>query len=290
MENQRNQDNSPCGIAIVDITDPRAPAMLGRHDGTTVGANVAWCNVHTTQVDLDERGDGAYMLVSSRDTFDLRVLDIRDLARPREINVYHLHVHPHGMYPNFAGSYVHDTTIVGDRVYVAYWTAGIMVLDRRQLISGAEVTALNPPSSIHPPDFNAHHSYPTEDGAFLFVEAEDRPDGLRLYDIRDLAQPREVLSIELDEPLATPHNLLVMGDLLFVGWYLDGVRVFRYDVRDPDQPTVAPVAFQAVRGQSGGGPIGGVWGVRIHPCEAGGRSTTCIYASDIRLGLVILAL
>lgn len=290
MENQRNFYDSPCGIAIVEVTDPRAPVLLGRHDGTTVGSDIAWCNVHTTQVDVDAAGDGAFLLVSSRDTFDLRVLDIRDLAQVREINVYHLHAHPHGGYPDFAGSYVHDTTIVGDRVYVAYWTAGVMVLDRRQLVSGAEVVALNAPGSIAPQRFNAHHSFPTADGNFLFVEAEDRPDGLRLFDIRDLSQPREVLSITLEDPQSAPHNLLVEGDLLFVGWYRDGVQVFRYDTSDPERPAVERVAFQEVRERERANPYDGVWGVRVHPCQAGGRSTTCVYAADITLGLLVLEL
>ncbi len=290
MENQRNFYDGPCGIAIVEVTDPGAPVLLGRHDGTTVGSDIAWCNVHTTQIDVDAAGDGAFLLASSKDTFDLRVLDIRDLAQVREINVYHLHAHPHGGYPNFAGSYVHDTTIVGDRVYVAYWTAGVVVLDRRQLVSGAEVVALNPPGSIAPPQFNAHHSFPTADGNFLFVEAEDRPDGLRLFDIRDLSQPREVLSIGLEDPQSTPHNLLVDGDLLFVGWYRDGVQVFRYDVSDPDRPAVERVAFQEVRERERANPYDGVWGVRVHLCRAGERTTRCVYAADITLGLVVLEL
>ena len=292
LENQRLAARGPCGIAIVEVTEPRAPRLLGRYDGTAVGSEIAWCNIHTTQIDVDARGDATYLLAASRDTFDLRVLDIRDLRNIREVNLYHLHAHPHGAYPDFQGSFVHDTTIVGERVYVAYWTAGVMILDRRWLEAGAapEAFVLNGPESIAPLDFNAHHSYPTPDGDFLFVEAEDRiSGGLRLFDIRDLARPREALTIELDGAQSAPHNLLVAGDLLFVGWYSEGVRVFRYAVGDPERPVVEPVAFQEVRADQSS-PYDGVWGVRVHPCQIKGSATICIYASDIQLGLIILAL
>ncbi|HEX5689314.1 MAG TPA: hypothetical protein VFX76_04895, partial [Roseiflexaceae bacterium] len=212
MENYRQPFLDPCGIAIVEITNPATPVLLGRYDGVAVGSSAAWCNVHTVQIDTDAQGNGTFLMASARDTFDLRVLDIRDLNAVREAGVYHLHDHPHGGFPNFEGSYVHDSTIVGDRVYVAYWGAGAMILDKRKLEAGApaEQVALNPPRSIAPADFNVHHSYPTADGNFLFVEAEEQVEnGIRLFDIRNPAQPREVLAFDIGEPRAAPHNLLM---------------------------------------------------------------------------------
>jgi hypothetical protein len=228
------------------------------------------------------------MLASSRDTFDLRVLDIRDLSEIRETNHYHLHAHPHAGFPTYDGSFVHDTTIVGDRVYVAYWGGGVVILDRRELERGAEVA---PIGRVDLPDFNAHHSYPAVGGDFLFVEAEDRvQDAIRLVDIRDPARPREVLAINLDSAEYAPHNLLVHGDLLFVGWYGEGVRVFRYDIGAPNRPTVELVAFQAVRAQPSEQFFDGVWGMRVRDCVAAGQPRTCLYASDMGLGLLVMAL
>jgi hypothetical protein len=293
MENYRRPFLDPCGIAFVEITNPRTPVLLGRYDGLSVGSDVAWCNVHTVQIDTDANGDATFLLASARDTFDLRALDIRDLRNIRQVNTYHLHAHPHGGFPDFEGSYVHDTTIVGDRVYVSYWSAGVMILDKRRLLAGepSDTLALNPPNSIAPPNFNVHHSYPTTDGNFLFVEAEDRVrGGLRLFDIRDPAQPREALTIDLDPPRAAPHNLLVVDNLLLVGWYADGVRVFRYDVSDPAQPLVEPIAFQAVRSRVGENIYDGVWGMQADSCQIQGQQRLCVYASDMGLGVVIIAL
>jgi hypothetical protein len=288
MENQRQGLVGPCGIAIVEVTNPERPTLLGRYDGANTGADVAWCNVHTTQIDTGPSGDGAFLLASSRDTFDLRALDIRDLSKVREVNHYHLHDHPHYGPPDYAGSFVHDTTIVGDRVYVAYWGGGVVILDRQAFASGA---AVSPIGHVKLPGFNVHHSYPIAGGSFLFVEAEDRlQDALRLVDIRDPARPREVLAINLDHQDYTPHNLLVHDNLLFVGWYGDGVRVFQYDIGDAERPVVQPVAYQVVRAEPGGDPFDGIWGMRVHACQVDGRAKTCLYGSDMRLGLLVLGL
>ena len=289
---------APCGIAIVEVSDPRAPKLIGNTHGQALGSTEHWCNVHTTEVDTDANGDGSYILVSSNDTADLRVVDIRDLSRVREVGRYR--TSKFETYRNGRPStFVHDSTIVGDRVYVAYWDGGLIILDKAQLESGAEVTPLNQPGSIDPVGFSVHHSYPTTDGNFVFIEDEvDEKrrvlSQVRLWDIRDLSAPKEVFALELDDPIASPHNLLVDGDLLYVGWYQEGVRVFRYDVSDPERPIVEPAFAQSVRAKRVqgvfGSPYDGVWGVRVHACEVEGKATTCIYASDLTLGLIILAL
>ncbi len=286
-----------CGVAMLEVTDPANPALLETYTGQNTGSPVQWCDTHTTEISADENGDGAFVYVSSIDTNDLRVLDIRDLAAVREINHY---THPDaGFQSSGEENFVHDTTIVGDRVYAAYWSAGVAILDRRQLESGEEVTALNPDGSIAPNGLQIHHAYPTADGRFLFVEDEvnyDPPKSqLRLYDIRDLSEPKEVTQITLDQPYSSPHNLLVSGDLLFVGWYSDGVRVFKYDTADPNRPVITAYAFKAVRPEKTVGVFGsdiydGVYGVRLHDCELLGQPLRCVYASDLTRGLLVLAM
>jgi len=281
-----------CGVAIVEVTDPANPALIGRFDGGNTDAPSQWCDTHTTEISRDANGDGAYIYVSAIGTGDLRVLDIRDLAQVYEIGHY--------AHPDRSGdTFVHDTTIVGDKVYVAYWAGGLIVLDRQQIESGAQVEPLNPLDSIKPEGLQIHQAYPTSDGNFVFVEDEVNYDGktsqLRLYDIRDLSAPKESLPIVLDQPFSSPHNMLIDGNLLYVGWYTDGVRVFKYDVSNPGKPVVEPYAFKAVRPEKTIGVFvsdiyDGIWGLRLHECEVAGKKTTCIYASDLTRGLIILAL
>lgn len=284
-----------CGVAIVEVTDPAQPVMVGQFVGQNTSAPSDWCDVHTSEVGEDANGDGAFIYASAIDTADLRVLDIRDLTNVREVNHY---THPDAN-PGSPETFVHDSTVVGDRVYVSYWSAGLIILDRGQLETGAEAAPLNPLDSIKPTGLQIHHSYPTPDGNFVFVEDEVNYDGkqsqLRLYDIRDLSKPKEALAISLDHPYSSPHNLLIEGDLLYAGWYTDGVRVFKYDVSDPEKPVVEPYAFKAVRPQKTTGVFGsdifdGIWGVRLHPCEVGDKKMRCVYASDLTRGLIILAM
>lgn len=285
------------GIAIIEVTDPTDPKLITVLNGKNTGSKTDWCNSHTAEVSRDADGNGEYLYVSAIDIFDLRVLDIRDLEHVSEVGHY---THPDGTGMQDENNWflVHDTTIVGDRVYVAYWSAGLIILDRRALEAGETVRALNPLGSIDPEGLHIHHAYPTTDENFVFVEDELPETGpeshLRLYDIRDLGAPKEVAAITLPNSWSAPHNLLVSGDLLFVGWYQDGVRVFKYDTSDPDNPTVEPYAFKAVRSQRTLNPYSdifdGIWGVRLHECVVAGEPRTCVYASDISWGLLILSM
>ena len=283
------------GIAIVEVTDPSNPKFLKILNGQNTGGTKFWCNSHTAQVSRDAEGNGMYLYVSAVDIFDLRVLDIRDLENVVEAGRY---THPDAGFYNERNLFlVHDTTIVEDRVYVAYWSAGLIILDREALETGKRVQPLNPLDSIDPWGLQTHQAFPTTDGQFVFVEDEFHssvPEShLRLYDIRDLQSPKEVAAITLPDSLGAPHNLLVSGNRLFVGWYQDGVRVFEYNTSDPEQPSVEPSAFKAVRStrtSNSGISYDGIWGVRLHECELDGQPRTCVFASDMAYGLLILAL
>jgi hypothetical protein len=284
------------GIAIIEVTDPTSPRLLSILAGQNTGGTKFWCNSHTAEVSRNADGDGIYLYVSAVDVFDLRVLDIQDLENVVEAGRY---THPDAGFYNERNLFlVHDTTIVDDRVYVAYWSAGLIILDRQALEAGKRVKPLNPLDSIDPWGLQTHHAFPTTDGQFVFVEdefASSVPEShLRLYDIRDLQSPKEVAAITVSNSLGAPHNLLVSGNRLFVGWYQDGVRVFEYDTSDPEKPSVEPSAFKAVRATKtrniAGDPYDGIWGVRLHECEVDGQQTTCVFASDMTYGLIILAL
>lgn len=277
-----------CGLAIIEITDPLKPVLQGLHNGATADADANWCNVHAAEIITDEGGNAEYLLAAAVDTFDLRVLDIRQLDNIRETNVYHLHAHPHGN----DDSWAHFTTVVGDRVYVAHWRGGVMILDKAALLSGeaSEEVQLTSPGSIAAPDFVVHDAYPSADGGFLFVnDAFLSAGGLRLFDIRDLANPRPVLTVDFEELRSQRHTLVVQDDLLFVPWFQEGVRVFRYDVSQPNKPLIEQVAFQSVR-EAPLDTYDGVARLRLHPCQVNEEMRTCVFASDMTMGLIILAL
>jgi len=66
-------------------------------------------------------------------------------------------------------------------------------------------------------------------------------------------------------------------------------------VSDPEKPAVEPYAFKTTRPEKTTGVFGSdiydsIYGVRLHDCTIEGRPMTCIYASDLTRGLLILAM
>jgi hypothetical protein len=121
--------------------------------------------------------------------------------------------------------------------------------------------------------------------------------GLRIWDLADPSQPRAVATygtprsrVDSAQGPSAPgrfsaHNPVVHGNLLFVSWFSDGVRVL--DIENPAAPReiaawVPPLgsAPEAVRNYLGEGAQ--VWGVAIEG--------DLVVASDINSGLWVLRL
>ncbi|HWP29266.1 MAG TPA: PA domain-containing protein [Chloroflexota bacterium] len=121
--------------------------------------------------------------------------------------------------------------------------------------------------------------------------------GLRFWDVTNPAQPRLLSRYRTPraqvDPLQGPaepgrfsaHNPVVQGELLFVSWFSDGVRVL--DIRDPAAPREVaawipppPASPRAVPTYLGPGPL--VWGVAVEG--------DLVVASDINNGLYTLRL
>ncbi len=170
-----------------------------------------------------------------------------------------------------------------------------MILDKTALLSGrdAKDVEITTHGSIAATNFTAHDAYPTKDGKFLFVnDARVSEDGIRLFDIRDPTRAQFVKTLNFEGLRSIRHTLLVQDDLLFAPWNREGVRVFRYDMSQPDTPVIELVAFQEVREHPrfDDGSGGGVTRLRLHACQVNGETRTCVFASDTALGLIILAL
>jgi hypothetical protein len=75
-------------------------------------------------------------------------------------------------------------------------------------------------------------------GQILYTNDEVKRGRLRLWNVRDLNQviqlPTSYKSTPADTINSVSHNCLVLGDLLFVAMYVDGVRIL--DVEDPTYP------------------------------------------------------
>jgi hypothetical protein len=121
--------------------------------------------------------------------------------------------------------------------------------------------------------------------------------GLRFWDLADPAQPRALATFATPRSRVdrvqgpsesgrySAHNPVIQGNLLFVSWFSDGVRVL--DTSDPSAPRevaswVPPpgTAPEAIRNYLGDGAQ--VWGVAV--------DGDLVVASDINSGLWVLRL
>lgn len=294
---QRNQQQKdlPCGIVIVEVTNVRQPKVVTRLDGRVVGAPDPWCNVHTFEVDTDAQGNANYLIVSDVDTYSARAVDIRDLNAPREVNFYHLHAHPHTAPNQPVLNYVHDSYVGPDKIYLAYWLAGAVILDKAKFEAGMpqDPVIVKTTEDVAPGGFHVHLTAPLGD-RFLIIQDELNADnGIRILDISDPQKPKTVWTEQNVGGVNAPHNFFIRDNLLFVGWYNDGIKVYKFDISDPAKPEVNLYAYQEVRADKNitrERYFDGIWGVRVDDCTISSVKRTCVFGSDMSSGLIVLAL
>ena len=277
-----------CGVVIADVTDAPTISLMDQITSSE------WCDVHNVFVEDGANGDGRYLYLTADFPNDMRVLDIGDLSSIAEVGRY---THPEASNSN----YVHDVTVIdhgdaiGRRVYLAYWDAGLMILDAADVTpgvveAGSPNQPLNPDHSIDPAGFLTHHAYPSEDGTRVFIQDEflSNPgqEPVQIWDIGSPASPLYVDGVSLDSnlmPVANPaHNLLVMEDRLYAGWYKAGLQAFDFDASGF---TGRPLYHQ-VQTESTDDSYDGAWGVRLATVDA----NTYIVQSDRQYGLIVSAL
>lgn len=188
----------------------------------------------------------------------------------------------------------------GTRAYVSYWDAGMIILDitdpAQPVMVGRGVEPANHEGNTHsaisvPGDGFAITT--DEDFVHLPEDSESatpRPDDfwglVRIWDITDSTQPTEIATFRTPnsatnrtDGLFTVHNPEVHGDLLFLSWYTDGLRVV--DISNPEAPEeVASFVPPFIEDSDGEIMPPYVWGVHVED--------NLIFLSDMVGGLFIL--
>jgi hypothetical protein len=255
-----------CGFFIHNVTDPTNPVFTSR----TVGAD--WCSPHEHFVSTDTDGNADYAWVSmGNETGSLWkgvALNLSNISQPVETGRYQR--------PDANGdNYVHDFTVVGNRVFMAHWSGGLIIQDKQTLATTINPTPLNPINSIRPEGFRVHHSWPTTDGNYVFIEDEllsgETEEKVKLYNITAINNPQYVSGMVGPGNAATSeaHNLKIISqspghDILLVGWYKSGLRGFAVDTTGATPVLTHTLTHQII--QKPGPGFGGAWGVDYQPC------------------------
>jgi hypothetical protein len=224
------------GIVILSFEDPAHPKPIAEFTETVTGG------VHSTFV---YRG---YVYLTDDATGSLRVIDIRDPYKPRQVARWQTR-------EDEAGNFLHDIDVKDGLAYLSYWNEGLVILDVGNGIKGGspedprlvsqykydlnslyrEVEAVGGPGFIR----GTHTAWRA--GKYVFTgdevfSATPRPtEGggvvglgraygrLHVLDVSDLERPKEVAYFEPKD--GGSHNVWVAGDTLYLGDYQGGLRV-----------------------------------------------------------------
>jgi hypothetical protein len=202
------------GVHIVDLTDPYNPVLIGKINASNGGYN----GIHEMIV------TGNYLFENFNSTSNkvLKIFDISNPAGP---------VFKWNLVPTDA-LWVHAVHVRGNRLYTSGWRGAIDIYDISNL-------ATQPPVLLGAiaGDSNNHTSFTSEDGKYLFSARETTNGDIRVYDVRNPAQPLLVKTIstsQLGLDAVSPHDPVVRGNKLYVSWYQAGLQVF--DISDPVSP------------------------------------------------------
>ncbi len=301
------------GVIVLDISDPTTPRLLGRiqygpdDEGET----------HS----VAEAGNGRYLLIADEDgvfqppsglhfmvqtpggpvqVYGCEALFSKPLAQTGVLNGDLVAV----------GSGCPNTRLLADaKGRVALVDAGSCSLEEQaNRLSAAGAIALIAPSSGEPiaepggkdldiPVVTVRAAEAAVLRAALGVGAlpvklpsEKHSSGLRIWDIADLSAPRQLAVYQTPDSMAFPspgagaytvHNPEAAGDLAFLSWYSDGLRVV--DISNPalSREVAAYVPSASANGRGAVFPDTTlVWGVHL--------DGDLIFLSDINSGLHIV--
>lgn len=128
------------GLVILDVADPKAPALAGRID-------IAWydCNnpyheeglcADSKFVDIAVQGNYAYLAQSkTNDTQVLMIVDISDPTQPQTMSAYPIEGSPHWQ----------QLTVVGNYVFIAGGGDGLRIIEVSDPVHPVEIGAYRPP-------------------------------------------------------------------------------------------------------------------------------------------------
>ncbi|MDA2892118.1 hypothetical protein PDG61_14440 [Mycolicibacterium sp. BiH015] len=249
-------DTSDEGIRFFDVHDPIAPKLLSQW---RTGAHGVHRNHYT---------GGRYVHVTaSRQGFDGNIyviLDVSDRARPQEVAMWFLpeQYTSAGRTPSRRISLHGPPYVLGDRAYLSYGAAGVVILDISDIENPMLVSRLDIGAAFS--SMIAMHSVvPLPARNLLLVnteaiaERQQEPYNFAgIVDVSDESNPRLISLLPIPEPAPGaeypnfstrggrfgPHNqhhpqgpaLFADDNLMFMTWFNAGLRV--YDISDAYLP------------------------------------------------------
>jgi hypothetical protein len=240
VHTREGASNRRNGIVIASLEDPMRPRKIAEFtEGVTAG-------VHSAFIHHQPR-HGTHVYLTNNGTNAMHVVDISDAANPREVAQWR------SPSPGAGGS-LHDIDVQDGLAYLSYWNDGLIVLDVGNGMKGGS------PSN---PQFVAQYKYDLNEmyrnvevdggpgfirgthtawryGDYVFIADEVFPSqphagtedasanraygNLQVIDVSDWDNLRSVAWYVPED--GGVHNIWVEDDVLYMGAYNSGFRVF----------------------------------------------------------------
>jgi hypothetical protein len=197
------------------------------------------------------------------------------------MDVYDLHTptNPTLIY-SYTGAvgHVHDAFVRNDTAFLNCGNDGLRVLDFSMVNAmGDQPTQLATFTSYPDAGYN-HSGWLNDDGTVYIMQDENHGYDVKILDVADLTNISVLATFNSGvDPQSMAHNGIIKGDLAYIPYYHDGLRVF--DISDPSNPvqtwkydTYTPNSHASYKG---------AWGV--YPNLPSGN----IIVSDMQTGLYI---
>ena len=176
--------------------------------------------------------------------------------------------------------HVHDAFVKNDTAYLNCGNDGFRIVDFSYLDLQVSTTHLELAALTSYPDAGYNHSgWLSENGTTYVMMDENHGYDVKILDVSDFNNITVMSTFNAGtNPQCMAHNGIIKGDLLYISYYHDGLRIF--DISDPYNPnqiifydTYLPNSYNSYKG---------AWGV--YPNLSSGN----IIVSDMQTGLYIL--
>jgi hypothetical protein len=200
------------GVHVVNLADPYNPVFITAINASNGGG---YNTIHEIVI------EGNYLFETDSRTPTIKVINITNPAAPVFVrNIV-----------TTDSLFIHAVHIANGRLFASGWGGKTEIFDVSNVGTAAPLLGTVAGGT------NAHSTWTSVDGNYLYSCRELVDGDLRVYNITDPANPTLVKSIkaaDLGLNAICPHNPVVYGNLLFVAWYQAGLQVF--DISDPANP------------------------------------------------------
>ena len=199
----------------------------------------------------------------------MEVFDLSNPDNPILINTY-----------NDVG-HVHDAYVKNDTAFLNCGNDGLRIMDY-SMVNSTSDSPVELASFTSYPDAGYNHSgWLSDDGNIYAMQDENHGYDVKILDVSDFSNISVLATFSSGvDPNSMAHNGIIKGDLLYIAYYHDGLRVF--DISNPSNPiqvnsydTYLPNNHISYRG---------AWGV--YPYLNSGN----ILVSDMQSGLYVFEL